>query len=274
MSDHPERRPTPEVASAVRSHAGSAGVAAALLLLFGFYGFAIPDIKTTFDLGDALSTCTMRAGGIGLLLAAVGCATGRPIALLLDSVVSIATGVLLATSAVLMIVGAGGAGLNQMLYIVFGIVFVSAGWRNGVLFMQLRGVKLPPTQPHNEPGFSAREAQAAREQRAAREAHAARADERSAPRPARTPDQPPAPSGSLAGELLQRRSATRETPAPVSPPSSQPPPARPPVVEHRIAPLASSEPTPPAKRDTPPDDELPPEGFLASFGTDNDPNRS
>ena len=47
-----------------------------------------------------------------------------------DAVATIAIGVLLALSAVMMILG-GGFGLNQILYIVFGAMFLASGVRSG-----------------------------------------------------------------------------------------------------------------------------------------------
>ncbi len=121
----------PEIASRVRQNAWSAAVAAACLLLFGFFaGFAIPIVTNLFTLGDAVFNYTLRFGGVLMVAVVIGSLSGWVTALLMDAVVSVAIGVLLAFSGVAMIVGGGVITLNYILYVIFGVMFVSSGIRN------------------------------------------------------------------------------------------------------------------------------------------------
>lgn len=126
--DH--RPPTADVSARVRHNAGSAGLAALCLLFFGFFRFAPPTVTNLFTLGDAIFNYTLRAGGVAMGVIALWLLLGRPITLIVDAVATIAIGVLLALSAVMMILG-GGFGLNQILYIVFGATFLASGVRIG-----------------------------------------------------------------------------------------------------------------------------------------------
>lgn len=134
-----------QVAAAVQANVSSALVAGLSLALFGFFMFSIPEVKDTFTLGDAIFNYTLRIGGAAMLLAAAACLTGRPAALVFDAVMSTLVGIGLIVSSVLMIYGAGGAGINQILYLLFGGMFISAGVRNGRLYGSVSAVPLTET---------------------------------------------------------------------------------------------------------------------------------
>jgi len=119
------------VVSRVRQNAFPAGLAAACLLFAGFFWLAGGAIGTPLFL-KAYTLCvyTLRIGGVALAVTAVLCLSGRPFALLTDSIVSIAIGLGLLAAALLMVI-AGAIGLDQFLYLLFGGIFVSAGFRSG-----------------------------------------------------------------------------------------------------------------------------------------------
>lgn len=115
----------------LRYNAGEAGFAAVLLLLFGFMMFAPSDTATgLFKLGDRLSIYGMRAGGLALALIAVASKFHVVGALLADAAVSIGVGLALGFGGLAMGYD-GGWGINNILYLIFGFMFCSAGIRNG-----------------------------------------------------------------------------------------------------------------------------------------------
>jgi len=118
-----------QVAGLVRRNARSAGYAAACLLFFGFGWFAPPTVSDLFSAGDALFNYTLRFGGLIMALVALFSLLGRPILLILYATASMAIGVSLVVSAAMMIFG-GHLSLYEILYLVFGGMFVSAGIRS------------------------------------------------------------------------------------------------------------------------------------------------
>lgn len=134
------------LASRVRSNAGSAGLGAACLLFFGFYYLARPAgslgaslaARDWFTFGSLILNATMRWGGIGMACASLASLTGLTPALLLDAAVSIPIGVLLIASGAITLAG-GGDVLTSILLVVFGWMFIRAGWRNALVFAGARG---------------------------------------------------------------------------------------------------------------------------------------
>ncbi len=98
-----DRPQTADVSARVRHNAGSAGLAALCLLFFGFFRFALPTVTNLFTLGDAIFNYTLRAGGVAMAVIALWLLLGRPVTLIVDAVATVAIGVLLALSAVMMI---------------------------------------------------------------------------------------------------------------------------------------------------------------------------
>lgn len=144
--DLSDRRARESLASRVRSNAGSAGLGAACLLFFGFYYLARPAgslsaawaARDWFTLGSLILNATMRWGGVGMACGSLASLTGWTPALLLDALVSIPIGVLLIASGVITLAG-GGDVLTSILLVVFGGMFIRAGWRNMLVFTSVRG---------------------------------------------------------------------------------------------------------------------------------------
>ena len=123
-------------AQRVRQNAGQAGFTAICLLFFGFGYFSPPTATGLFSTGDALFNYTLRGGGLVMACVALACLVGKPAALMVDAVVSVVIGGLLAVSAAMMIFG-GGLTLSQAFYLVIAGTFISAGVRNGRSFQAM-----------------------------------------------------------------------------------------------------------------------------------------
>jgi len=125
-----------EIQERVRANVLSAAIGAGCLIYFGYFRSGTPTVTNLFSAGDAVFVWTLRIGGVLLLLAALWCWTGMLLSLMADAIVSTAIGAGLIASALMMMLG-GGTGINQLLYIVFGVMFTGSGLRNGRDFMSL-----------------------------------------------------------------------------------------------------------------------------------------
>ncbi len=114
----------------VRSNAGSAALAAGLLIFFGFFQL---DVQTGTDLFSKAGTVfvyTLRIGGLAMAMVAVWCCFGQPLALFVDAIVSIIIGALMLVTSGLMLYD-GGMGIQTILSMMCSLLFLSAGLRNG-----------------------------------------------------------------------------------------------------------------------------------------------
>lgn len=234
--------PVPDAAYCVRRNAGPAGLAAALLLFFGFYYLARPSGSDLFSIAALVFYYTLRIGGIAMAIVALWSLSGHTAALFVDAIVSVAIGVMLLLTGLGLLTG--GDLLQTVLNVVIGGMFISAGWRSGRDYFGL-----------------ARTASQARPTGAQRTGLASEYDgDQGGPR---------VPGHSLATQLRQTRANSRDSDSlPVADMPREPAvPARPP--------------TPPAEADQPdasasdeqrekhaePDSD----GFLASFADDGPP---
>lgn len=113
--------------AAMRSHAASAAIGAALLLYFGFMRLNFSTGAGLFEISANVFVLTLRIGGTALAgLALLLWAGWRP-ALLLDGLVSMPVGVLMVLCGAGMMVGGGGFNLNNVIILFCGAMFVSAG---------------------------------------------------------------------------------------------------------------------------------------------------
>lgn len=121
-----------QIDSRLGFNAGEAGFAALLLLLFGWLQFDPSDTATgLFKVGDRLTIYGMRFGGLAMASVAIASKFKYVWSLLADAFISIGIGLALAFGGFALISGGGGWGINYILYMVFGVMFVSAGLRNG-----------------------------------------------------------------------------------------------------------------------------------------------
>ncbi|HNQ23723.1 MAG TPA: hypothetical protein PKK06_11570 [Phycisphaerae bacterium] len=259
----------PDMVRAVRQTAGPAAIAAACLLIFGYYVSGAFG-SSLFLVAHSIMLWTLRIGGVAMVISAAWCWWGRPSALLFDGVAAIVIGMLLLVSAALMIV-AGAMGLAQALYLVFGYLFVSSGarsWRTYRDLMTYPGSVLRPDSDY-DPNFERSYAEARKLPVGAslasrlREKRTDHKPEAAAELPAGvSPEDEEAQlarSIPLAEPAPARRSDRRELSAPTPMPPEDVPDAGP-----------LPEPGPEAPPAEPPEDE-PPGGFLASFGQDGGP---
>jgi len=136
--------PSPAVAAAVRSQAVWALIAAIMMLYFGFYQISV--IHDSFS--ARLLVYTLRYGGIAMAVSAALLATGRPFALAVDGVFSLAIGAALALSGILWIATVKTLSLDTILELVFGYLFFTAGLRS---FREYRQLMRPTAPPADEP---------------------------------------------------------------------------------------------------------------------------
>ena len=113
----------------VRQNAGSCGIAAALMIYFGFFSLLEPSGTDLFSRANWAFFHTVRIGGVAMAVLALWSLTGARLSLIVDAVVSIAIGVLLALTGVVMLIDGGGT-LQSVLNVMFGWMFVSAGRAN------------------------------------------------------------------------------------------------------------------------------------------------
>lgn len=114
----------------VRHNTGSAALAAACLIYFGFFHLAKPVGDDLFSVASLVFVYTLQIGGALMAMVVLLSLLGHAIALLLDAVVSVGIGVLFALTGVAMLLG-GGDVLQTVLNVMFGAMFLAAGVRNG-----------------------------------------------------------------------------------------------------------------------------------------------
>jgi len=122
----------------VRSNTGAAAFTGALLAVIGFFWFSGP-LDTDLGLllaGKRLLHSTLCMGGLLMIAIAAWCSIGAPIALLMHAIFGCVIGILLITSAVLMLT-ADGFIIGSLLAAVFGIILITMGLRD---FHDFRGL--------------------------------------------------------------------------------------------------------------------------------------
>lgn len=108
---------------------------------FGF-GYVMTPI---FDHGEAYALSftvfygMLKIGGICLLLIAAVCWTGRPIALVLDAIVTTLCGLIMVGCAVCWTIFEKSMDLQNLLIFIVGIMFTRSGFANGSLFVRGEG---------------------------------------------------------------------------------------------------------------------------------------
>lgn len=239
----------------VQQNAYSAGFAAALMLAFGWYGFDWSTGNDLFSMAANVFLGTLRFGGVAMGAVALLSMSGQRNALAVDFVVSCLCGIGMAGGGLGMIID-GGGGINPILAGIFGVMFVSAGIRNGSLYNRL-GKGIEPDHGGRQGGVTW--------------------DDH--PRP------PGADGDSLASRLKQQRSEEPQEQASFAPSQSQVPIVpdqernkQPRHVEELSAAAPAPPPVPPPAPNEPPvqehkPSEPPGSGFLASFGEDDDTPR-
>ncbi|MFQ5413861.1 MAG: hypothetical protein ACE5E6_05325 [Phycisphaerae bacterium] len=244
-------------AARVRQNAGSAAVAAALMVYFGFFStLTVPtNPASLFDIGNVVFIYVLRIGGVGMAILAVASLVGAPIVLLVDALLSGVIGVLLIVSGVLMLAD-GGAVIQTVINVGCGALFIGAARRNGRDYTALID---PADRMDHERGVHHRDAGRGYD------------------------DAPtPPPGASLASQLLHRHRPDETRPRPphasvrrpdpgadAATQPAAPAPPRTPLAPPRTPP-APQPAAPPPPRDAAP----PPDGFLAAFAEDDPPDQT
>ena len=124
-------------AARVRQNAGSAAIAAALMIYFGFFRLLEPSGSDLFQRAGWVFYHTLRIGGIVMGLVGAWSLLGHRPVLLVDAAASIIIGALLILTGAAMGID-GGDLLQTVFMIVFGIMFISAGVRSARTYADLR----------------------------------------------------------------------------------------------------------------------------------------
>ncbi|MHC4092241.1 MAG: hypothetical protein ACYSVY_18545 [Planctomycetota bacterium] len=232
----------------VRSVALWAGIAAVLMLYFG-YRTAFFSSSESERIAALILEYTLKVGGWGMAVSAAWLLTGMPRALLADAVASVAIGVCFVAGGLLYLFPS--MSLVGILYPVFGIMFIGSGRNNWREYAALAPSTATEQTDRYDPQFEQRYAQAQETQ----------------------------PEGSLAGRLMQR-TRDREHPAeesspPPAPAATESAPFSPPLPSPVPQPdpdasQPGSSPAPEPASSEAADQEATPNGFLAHFAEKKD----
>lgn len=136
-SDEADRSPRDRglIVGLVRRNFFSAGLAALLLIYYGFFAFVLGTVEAygAFEIGERLFIHAMRIGGVVMAMVAVGSLLGQPILLLADALASILIGLCFVGGAILMSLEGG----LDLIVLVAGVLFVVGGLRSGRLWAEL-----------------------------------------------------------------------------------------------------------------------------------------
>jgi hypothetical protein len=264
------------IISRVRYNAWSAGIAAALMLYFGFIGsFSIPEKGLPYTLACRAFVYTLQGGGVLMALAAVLCLVGIWQTLYFDAFVSALIGIALVLSAVVQVVYGD---FIAVLYGVFGIMFVRSAIRNygdagEISALESDGARRawqdePPPPPERSAGSELRS-----------KMKKVRGAGRFALEPMRF--EPPAQGAMADGTPRIESEGSAESPVAPADSAPAPPPAAPadqpePLANNTAAaePKKSSPPQPappePGPEVEPPSGPPPPGGFLAALAKEDD----
>ena len=128
-----------DVEAYVRQRTGHAGIAAGLLIFFGFFWFGGATGSGAFYVGDVLFHCALRFGGLAMVGVAIWMSIGLRSALIGEGILSTLIGLLMAAGGILMAIAAGQGFtyIQYFIYLVCGITFLVNGLRTLHDYMQL-----------------------------------------------------------------------------------------------------------------------------------------
>jgi hypothetical protein len=120
------------------------------MLFFGYRGFAEADVPEGYPVraGWYLFSYTLKIGGWVMAAEALWLLSGARAALVCDGVVTVLIGVLLVLGGLLM---TPGALWQAILFIIFGLVFISSGLRS---WSDARSLTAAPAEAPSEGGVS------------------------------------------------------------------------------------------------------------------------
>ena len=124
---------------ALRSTGSSAAFSAAVMLLVGFY-FGRTGISDSalYNTAVAATTWSMRLGGLGMVVVALLCYSGQRLGLLLDAVVGLGAGGLIAAASLLCILMDLGRGksldVNDLIFTIVGFGTAAAARGSWALY--------------------------------------------------------------------------------------------------------------------------------------------
>ncbi len=124
------------IAQRVRGNVANAGIAAALLIYFGFFGMPMFVTETVADHAYNAYVRVIQVGGIVSLIAAFLCSTGRLFALAFDGVTALLIGIAMAICVLVM-----WSEYPVFLYGLFAAMFIMAGYRDTQAWLGLSRIR-------------------------------------------------------------------------------------------------------------------------------------
>ena len=129
--------PQIEIRNKVRRNAGTAAIAAVLMMYFGFEYLQEPTGTDLFSWAAWIFFHTLRIGGITIAILAVWSWIGQPIVVAVDAVVSIIIGAIFMLTGLAMFMDGGGM-FQPLLNVVFGWTFIAAARNNWSTYTYIR----------------------------------------------------------------------------------------------------------------------------------------
>jgi hypothetical protein len=128
-----------------RQTAATTSLAALLMLLYGWYGGGPHGVSSSELYNAAVDAFrwTLRIGGVAMLLTSAVCFLGRSVGLLLDFLVTGLCGAVMTGVGAVGLLAGGAPGLQDMLVLVFGLVFLRAAWSSWVFYNEAAPVAAP-----------------------------------------------------------------------------------------------------------------------------------
>jgi len=122
----------------LRQVGSSAAITALIMLVVGF-GLALKGISSnqTYNVAVATTTWAMRIGGLGMVAAAVVCFAGVREGLLLDAIVGMGAGMLIAVASATCIVLGSGIDIRDLVFCIVGLGAAGAARRSWALYRSM-----------------------------------------------------------------------------------------------------------------------------------------
>ena len=137
-----------------KQNAIQSAITAVVMLLYGFYlsatGWSSLVSDDLYILAMEVFKWTLKGGGAAMLVVALLCFAGQPVGLLLDCLVSGACGLIMAACGAIWITRGKGFDLQDIVVLVFGVIFMRAAWISWTLFAEAPA-EVPPPAPEPEP---------------------------------------------------------------------------------------------------------------------------
>jgi hypothetical protein len=138
-----------------RQNAVQSAITAVIMLLYGFYlsatGWSSTVTDELYNIAMEVFKWTLKGGGAAMLVVAILCLAGQRVGLLLDCLVSGACGLIMAACGGIWMARGKGLDLQDIVVLVFGLIFMRAAWISWTLFAETPAEAPPQPPPEPEP---------------------------------------------------------------------------------------------------------------------------